>query len=136
MELIHDPIEDDYVPVVDKTPTKQGDYEVGNKKPPKSRQFGQPNGNPRHNGAWKKEDTARYKLEQMMKMSEEELKEVLKDKERPYIERKLADAIGRGTWKELKEMFDQVYGYPKQNIEQTNIEIPAPRLAKDRSEKQ
>ena len=35
--------------------------------PPKERQFGQPNGNKRHSGAWKKEDTARYKLEQMMK---------------------------------------------------------------------
>ena len=30
--------------------TEQGEYEVGNKKPPKARQFGQPNGNPRNNG--------------------------------------------------------------------------------------
>lgn len=116
------------------TPKTLGN-KVGYKNPPKNRQFGQPDGNPRGHGFFKKEDTARYKLEQMMKMTEDELVVILKDKKRPYIERKLAEAINKGTWKEMKEMFDQVYGYPKQDIEQTNIEMPAPRLARDRSEK-
>lgn len=119
--------DDDYVPVVDKTPTKQGDYEVGNKKPPKSRQFGQPNGNPRNSGAWKKEDTARYKLEQMLKLSEEELKEIAKSKESPLFERKLAVCIANGQWKEFEGMMNQVYGQPKQKIEQT-ITAPKPLI--------
>ena len=47
--------------------------------PPKANQFGQPNGNPRHNGAWKKEDTPRYKLEQMLKLDKAELEAILND---------------------------------------------------------
>lgn len=34
--------------------------------PPKHTQFGQPGGNPRHNGAWKKENTPRGKLEKLL----------------------------------------------------------------------
>lgn len=47
--------------------TKQANVKAGRGGivPPVDKRFGQPNGNPRHNGAWKKEDTARYKLEQM-----------------------------------------------------------------------
>lgn len=108
--------------------TKQGIVKTGRggMMPPKERQFGQPNGNPRHNGAWKKEDTARYKLEQMMKLSETELIEIAKDKGAPYFERKLAIAINKGEWKEIESMINQVYGYPKQSIEQVNLEPPVP----------
>lgn len=95
--------------------TKQG-VGRGGTRPPVERQFGQPNGNPRNNGAWKKEDTARYKLEQMMKLTEEELKNVAKDKDAPYFERKLANAIGSGDWKTIEGMMNQVYGAPKQPI--------------------
>lgn len=35
----------------------------------------------RNDGAWKKSDTPRYKLEQMMKLSEDELIAVAKDKD-------------------------------------------------------
>ncbi len=35
----------------------KNDYAVGKGKPPKNRQFGQPDGNKRGNGYWKKEDT-------------------------------------------------------------------------------
>lgn len=41
--------------------------------PPKERRFGEKNGNPRHNGAWKKEESARGKFEMWIKMTEEEL---------------------------------------------------------------
>lgn len=88
-----------------------------------SAQFGQPNGNPRHNGAWKKEDTARYKLEQMLKLSEEELKNIATDKEAPLFERKLATCIAKGQWKEIEGMMNQVYGAPKQQIEHNVMEI-------------
>lgn len=101
---------------MEKSRTKQGEYKVGNKKPPIERQFGQPNGNPRNNGAWKKEDTARYKLEQMMRLTEEELVKIATDKEAPYFERKLANAIGSGDWKTIEGMMNQVYGAPKQPV--------------------
>lgn len=90
--------------------------------PPVDKQFGKPNGNPRHNGAWKKEDTARYKLEQMMKLSDEELQDVAQDKDAPLFERKLAIAIKKGDWKVIESMINQVYGQPKQQVENTLIE--------------
>lgn len=100
--------------------------------PPVERQFGQPNGNPRHNGAWKKEDTARYKLEQMLKLSEAELLALEKDKDAPYFERKLAGCINKGDWATLAGMMNQVYGMPKQQVEQTSIELKPilPKLEK------
>lgn len=104
-------------------PTKQGDYIVGNKKPPVERQFGQPNGNPRNNGAWKKEDTARYKLEQMMKLTGDELRIVETNEEAPMFERKLAKAILNGEWKEIESMINQVYGQPKATIQAEVAEV-------------
>ena len=88
--------------------------------PPKHSQFGQPNGNPRHNGAWKKEDTPRFKLEQMMKLPEEELRKVAEDKSAPFFERKLATALAKGQWKEIKEMIEQVYGKPQESVDVTS----------------
>lgn len=76
----------------------------------------------RHNGAWKKEDTARYKLEQMLKLSEAELRNITTDKEAPLFERKLANCIATGKWKEIEGMMNQVYGQPKQLVENHNIE--------------
>lgn len=87
-----------------------------------SAQFGQPNGNPRHSGAWKKEDTARYKLEQMLKLSEDELRLLAIDKEAPLFERKLATCIAKGQWREIEGMMNQVYGQPKVVQENHNIE--------------
>lgn len=106
--------------------TKQG-LGKGGIAPPKERQFGQPNGNPRNNGSWKKTDTARYKLEQMMKCNEDELKQIIKSKETPYFERKLATCIVQGQWKELEGMMNQVYGAPKQVIDQT-LNTPKPLI--------
>ena len=84
--------------------------------PPKERQFGKPNGNPRNPSGWKKEDTARYKLEQMMKLSEAELDAVKDNPDSPMFERKLAKAILDGEWKEIESMINQVYGQPKATI--------------------
>lgn len=64
----------------------------------------------RANGAWKKEDTARFKLERMMEMNEGELNEIVGDPYKPMFEQKLAKAIIDGQWTVIKEMMDQVYG--------------------------
>lgn len=85
-------------------------------------QFGGPRANPRHNGAWKKEDTARYKLEQMLKLSEGELRALAQDTEAPLFERKLATCIAKGQWREIEGMMNQVYGAPKQQIDHTIAE--------------
>lgn len=74
----------------------------------------------RHNGAWKKEDTPRYKLEQMMKLSEEELTNIAKDKSAPMFENKLAQAIIDGNWQVIKEMTQEVYGKPKESVDLTS----------------
>lgn len=97
--------------------TSTKNYKVGYKKPPKEHQFGQVNANPRHNGAWKKTDTARYKLEQMLKLDEDELKLVFNDPKSSLFERKLAECIMNGDWKVLEGMMNQVYGQPKQKVE-------------------
>lgn len=71
----------------------------------------------RHNGAWKKEDSPRYKLEKMMQMTEDELLKIAKDKDAPYFERKLAVCINKGDWKVVEGMLNQVLGTPKQQVE-------------------
>lgn len=91
--------------------------------PPKAKQFGQPTGNKQGRGFWKKEDTPRYKLEQMMKLNESELKAVFDNKRAPFFERKLALAIYKSDWRTLEAMTNQVYGYPAQEIHQTNMEL-------------
>ena len=62
-----------------------------------SHRFGQPNGNPRNPGGWKKEDTARYKLEQMMKLSESQLRAIEDDSDAPMFERKIAKYYERAA---------------------------------------
>lgn len=96
-------------------------YEVGKGKPPKNRQFGQPEGNKRHSGAWRKEDTPRYWLECMMKMDEGELETIYNDEAQPFFRRKLAKCIKDGEWKEIKEMIQEVYG----KMPETQITVPA-----------
>lgn len=95
------------------------EYEVGYGKPPKNRQFGKPDGNPRRSGMWDVSSTPRYKLEQMMKLSEPDLRKVAEDKEAPLFERKLATAIAKGQWREIKEMIQEVYGKPKESVDVT-----------------
>lgn len=90
-----------------------------------SAQFGQPNGNPRHNGCWRKEDTPRYKLEKMMAMTEDELHSVALDKTASLFERKLALAISKADWKTIESMVNQVYGQPK-IVQETKVELPEP----------
>lgn len=94
-----------------------------------SAQFGKPNGNPRHNGAWKKEDTLRYKWEKMTGLSDEELQAVLEDTKAGRVERMTAEVLLDKTMKPSEKMSilfglaNQVYGMPKQVNENKNIEI-------------
>ena len=73
----------------------------------------------RNNGSWVKSDTPRYKLEQMMKLSEDELNEIASDKGLPLFENKLAIAIIEGNWNVIKEMTQEVYGKPKEIVDVT-----------------
>lgn len=106
----------------EKSPTKQRRPSVGRGGVPTPDGF-EKHPERRHNGAWKKEATARYKLEQMLMLSEEELTAIVKDKDAPYFERKLATCINNGDWAVLQGMMNQVYGMPKQVNENKNIEI-------------
>lgn len=116
---------------MESSPTKQGNDEVGYKKPPKNRQFGQPGGNPRHNGAWKKEDTGRYKLEKMITLSKTELQCLVEDESAPEFEKAMANIIlsiredtdkegnpipAHQRFKAVEGMMNQVYGQPVQRV--------------------
>ena len=106
---------------------KEGVSPISGVAPPKNRQFGQPNGNRRHNGAWKKEDTARYKLEKMITMSDVELQSILDDEDSPEFEKSVADIIlsiridtdkdgnkipAHQRFKTIEGLINQVYGAP------------------------
>lgn len=122
-----------------KSPTKQGDYEVGDRKPPKNRQFGQPEGNPRHNGAWRKEDTLRGKLQKVAKMTAEELQDLLSSPEVGEFEKNAARTIlemvelePNKRWQILEGLTNQDSGFPKQQVEQKNIELKSILPKKER----
>jgi hypothetical protein len=80
----------------------------------------------RGHGFWKLQDTPRFKLEQMLKMPHADLQAVALDEDAPLFERKLAKCLADGDWKVIREMIAEVYGTPKQTIEQTVIEKPLP----------
>ena len=104
----------------------------------KATQFGQPNGNPRHNGAWKKEDTLRYKWERILEMADDELHEVLKDPKCGRVEKMTAEVLLDNEMKStekiavLDKLATQIYGQPKQKIEQT---VLAPKPLVDLTER-
>ncbi len=108
----------------------KGASPISGTKPPKKNQFGQKEGNPRSNGHWKKEDTLRAKIEKMVnEMTEEELKAVLADPKAKLGEKRLAKLLLDDTvkpeaaWRILDGVLNQAYGYPKQQVEQQNIEL-------------
>lgn len=111
------------------------EYKVGYKHPPKDRQFGQPNGSPRHSGAWKKTDTLRYKWELLLQLSTEELVEVRDNPKEVEFLRATANCIllmrtatdieEAGKAFGLMEKYaNQVYGQPKQQVETIDITPP------------
>ena len=103
--------------------------------PPKERQFGQPNGNPRNPGGWKREDTARYKLEQMLKLKRDDLLRISEDPDAPLFEKKLAYLLlQEPDWRIVEGMLNQVYGQPKQRLEVEPVQ-PKPLIDLTKGEK-
>jgi hypothetical protein len=87
----------------------------------------------RHNGAWKKENTLRFKWEKIIEMDEAELKEVLRDPKCGRVEQMTAEVLLDRQMKPtekiavLDKLATQIYGQPKQKIEQTVI-APKPLI--------
>ena len=83
----------------------------------------------RHNGAWKKEDTLRYKWEQMLKLDEAELQVVLEDPKASRVEHMTAEILLSDKMRPSEKLMalatlaNQVYGLPKQVNENHNIEL-------------
>lgn len=83
----------------------------------------------RHNGAWKKENTIRYKWEKILEMDEAELREVLKDPKCGRVEQMTAEVLLDRTMKAtekisvLDRLTTQIYGQPKVIQENHNIEV-------------
>lgn len=97
---------------------------AGYKNPPKNRQFGAVDGNPRGKGFFKKELTPRYQMEELMRLTEAELRAVIEDESQPLFKRRVAQVIDAGEWKPLEGMINQVYGTPKQQVA---LEAPMPK---------
>lgn len=93
--------------------------------------FGGEKANPRHNGAWKKEDTLRYKWEQILKMGDDELRSVIRDSKCGRVEKMTAEVLLDKEMRSvdkiavLDKLATQIYGQPKQKIE-TTVTAPKP----------
>lgn len=105
-----------------------------------SAQFGKPNGNKQGHGFFKKEDTLRYKWEKMLEMDDDELLAIKDNPKSSRVEKMTAEVLLDREMKSaeklssLEKLANQVYGMPRQEIKQTNIEVPAPRLPKNKAE--
>ena len=108
--------------------------------PPADKQFGKPNGNKQGHGFFKKEDTLRYKWEKMLEMDDDELLAIKENPKSSRVEKMTAEVLLDREMKSaeklssLEKLANQVYGMPRQEIKQTNIEVPAPRLPKSKTE--
>lgn len=71
----------------------------------------------RHNGAWKKEDTLRYKIEKASELSHEELQAIIDDEKEAMLVRRFAEATLKADWKMIKEITEMLYGKPKESID-------------------
>lgn len=91
----------------------------------------------RHNGAWKKEDTLRYKLQQVAKLDQKELYALIDDETAGEYERSVARILldvaepqnkltSEERWRILNGLTNQDSGMPKQQVDQTNYEAPIP----------
>lgn len=90
----------------------------------------------RNPGGWKKEDTPRYKLEEMMKLTDKELEEIEVNEDAPKFERSLAKAVRKEDWQTIERIINQVYGQPKESVEHTNPDgnlMPTVRIVDERN---
>lgn len=89
----------------------------------------------RNPGGWKKEDTARYKLERMLELDEAELVKIANNPKAPLFERRIATTLIKDKdWRITEGMLNQVYGAPKQRLEVEPIQ-PKPLIDLTEGEK-
>lgn len=74
----------------------------------------------RNPGGWNKKGTARYRLELIIAMGEEELQALIENPATPVFEKRIANAVKSSQWKEIEGMINQVYGRPRENIDVTS----------------
>lgn len=122
-----------------------GNYKVGYKKPPKNRQFGKKDGNKGGHGFFTVDKSLRYRLQQVSKMSLDELKDLVYDPKAGEYEKNIArtlvelSAMGpEKRWRVLEGLTNQDSGFPKQQID--NRELPAltpilPKLKKKKEKR-
>ena len=73
----------------------------------------------RHNGAWKKQDTLRFKIEQASYLDNDELQAIVADPKEATLLRKFAAATLEADWKMIKEITEMLYGKPKESVDVT-----------------
>lgn len=73
----------------------------------------------RHNGAWKKQDTLRFKIEQASYLDNDELQAIVDDPKEATLLRKFAEATLEADWKMIKEITEMLYGKPKESVDVT-----------------
>lgn len=117
-------------------------YEVGYKKPPKNRQFGQKDGNKRGHGFFTVDKSLRYRLQRVSKMSVEELKDLLCEPDAAEYEKNIARTIlemseldAEKRWRVLEGLTNQDSGFPKQQIDNRELPPLTPILPKPKPKK-
>lgn len=73
----------------------------------------------RHNGAWKKKDSLRFKIEQASYLDNDELQAIVDDPKEATLLRKFAAATLEADWKMIKEITEMLYGKPKESVDVT-----------------
>ena len=73
----------------------------------------------RHNGAWKKTDSLRFKIEQASYLDNDELQAIVDDPKEATLLRKFAAATLEADWKMIKEITEMLYGKPKESVDVT-----------------
>lgn len=71
----------------------------------------------RHNGAWKKTDTLRHKIEKASELDNEELQAIIDDPKESTLLRKFAEATLKADWRMIKEITEMLYGKPKETVD-------------------
>lgn len=71
---------------------------------------------------WKRADSARFKLEQMLTLTANQLVEIANDERAPLFERRIARTlIKENNWAVTASIIDEVYGKPKETVEAVNL---------------
>ncbi len=74
----------------------------------------------RHHGAWKKEDTLRFKIEKASSLDSDELRAIIDDPKEAMLVRRFAEATLKADWRMIKEISEMLYGKPKESVDISN----------------